>query len=105
MRAIESRSVSFWCVHTFVAAVLNQVDDWPMLGTLAWRDLSCDDPRKWAALLDAAQHWALHIETRQEALAEASHDVSAAEDWGWVGRQILRNPRRSDVYISREVVS
>ena len=77
---------SWWSVHEFVAAVLNQVNDWPTLGTPAWCSLTHDDPRKWCALLDGAQHWALRMETCQEAKCEASHAISAAQDWSAFAR-------------------
>jgi Protein of unknown function (DUF2742) len=88
-----SRQVSWWCVHEFVTAVLNQVNGWPMAGTPAWCALAHDDPQKWAALLDAAQHWALRVETCQVAECEASHAISAAADWGQIGRQIQQRCR------------
>ncbi|MGH3628099.1 MAG: DUF2742 domain-containing protein [Mycobacterium sp.] len=97
-RQLESQQVSWWSVHEFVDAVLNQVNDWPMLGTPAWCSLTHDDPRKWCALLDAAQHWALRIETSQEARAEASRAVSGAVDWDAVGRQIRTH---ADFYRAR----
>ena len=50
MKATELQQVNWLTVHRFVAAVLNQVNDWPMLGTPAWCSLAHDDPRKWAAL-------------------------------------------------------
>jgi hypothetical protein len=43
-------------------------------------DLDDTDPRKVAALFDAAQHWALRVETSQQAQAETSRDISAAAD-------------------------
>jgi hypothetical protein len=97
--ALDSQQVSWWSVHEFVSAVLNQVNDWPMLGTPAWCCLAHDDPRKWSALLDGAQHWALRLETCQEARAEASRAVSGAVDWPNVSREMLqlssfRNARR-----------
>lgn len=94
-----SQQVSWFSVHTFVvAAVLNQVNGWPMLGTPAWCALACDDPRKWAALLDGAQHWALRVETCQEAHADASRSISGAVDWAALGREINR---RTDFYAAR----
>lgn len=90
--------VSFWSVHEFVAAVLNQVNNWPMVGTPAWCSLAHDNPRKWAALLDAARHWALRVETCQEAHAGASRAVSRAVDWSALSREINR---RNDFYASR----
>jgi hypothetical protein len=52
-----------------------------MAGTPQWCELADDDPRKTAALFDAARHWALRIETFQIAECEASHAISAAADW------------------------
>lgn len=96
--APRSQQVSWWSVHEFVAAVLNQVNGWPTAGTPAWCSLARDDPRKWAALLDGAQHWALRVETWQEAHAEASRAVSDAIDWPALSREINR---RTDFYASR----
>jgi hypothetical protein len=69
------------------------VQTFPMVGTVAWCDLPDDNPVKIAAALDAAQHWALRVETCQEALRDASQAVSAAEDWAAVGR---RHQQRAD---------
>ncbi len=90
MTTVDSQQVSWWSVREFVAAVLTQSNDWPMLGTPAWCSLAHDDPRKWAALLDAAQHHALRIETAQEARAEASRAIEAAEDWPATAQRIRR---------------
>ena len=86
--APESQQVSWWSVNRFVEAVLNQVNDWPMLGTPAWCSLTHEDPRMWAALLDGAQHHALRLEANQEALASASRAVSEAVDWPKVSREL-----------------
>jgi hypothetical protein len=94
--------VSWWSVHEHVAPLLDQVGDWPMAGTPAWCDLDDDDPVKLVALLDAARHWALHLEINQQALAEASRDVSVAADWRSVANEIRR---RRHVYIPRQVVA
>jgi hypothetical protein len=74
----EARQVSWRQVHRFVQPVLNQVHDWPMVGTAPWCNLSNEDPRKWCSLLDGAQHWALRVEGCQEALAAASRAIAAA---------------------------
>ena len=95
---VSSQQVSWWSVHEFVTEVLNQVNGWPQLGTPAWCSMANEDPVKWAALLDAAQHWALHLEINQEARAEASRDVSAAADWPVVSREINQ---RNDFYAKR----
>ena len=83
-----SRQVSWWSVHEYVEPLLTQVAAWPMIGTPAWCDLADDDPRKWAAIFDAAQHWALRVETRQAAMAEASHGISAAADGPSIAQRI-----------------
>lgn len=96
-----SRAVSWWSVHEYVAPTLAAAVEWPMAGTPAWCDLDDTDPVKWAAICDAARHWALRVETCQAASAEASRDVSAAADWPAVSREIQR---RRDAYIRRVVV-
>jgi hypothetical protein len=105
-KRIESRQVSWWDVHTFVAPLLESVADrdvqntvkWPLLGTPAWCSLDDSDPLKWAALLDAAQHCALRWETTQQAYAEASHDVAAAADWSAIAS---RSYNRAAFYQAR----
>jgi hypothetical protein len=87
---VSSQQVNWWSVHEFVAAVLNQVNGWPMLGTPVWCSLTHDEPQKWAALLDGAQHWALRVETCQEARCEASRAISAAADWSSTSREMLK---------------
>jgi hypothetical protein len=98
-----SQQVSFWSVHEHVQPVLDAVGTWPMVGSPAWCALDGDHPAKLAALLDAAQHHALRVETAQQSLADSSHDVSAAADWPAVARGNLRRARAvaSGAYISR----
>lgn len=84
----SSQQVSWWSVHEFVAAVLDQVNGWPLAGTPAWCSLAHEDPRKWAGVLDAGQHHALRIEVNQDARAEASRAVSGSVDWPAIGREI-----------------
>lgn len=88
--SIVSRSVSWWSVHEFVTAVLDQVNGWPMAGTPAWCSLAHDDPAKWCALLDAAQHHALRVEMAQQALTEASQHISASADWRGIAQEVLQ---------------
>jgi hypothetical protein len=83
---VSSQQVNWWTVHELVAAVLNQVNDWPTLGTPAWCSLAHDDPRRWAALLDGAQHHALRLELNQEVRREAGRAVSGAVDWSAVSK-------------------
>ena len=75
---VSSQQVCWSVVHEHVAPILEQVGDWPMAGTPAWCELEDTDPRKWAALLSAAEHWALRVETCQVAACEAAQAISAA---------------------------
>lgn len=97
-KGLTSQQVDWWSVHTAVAAILADADTWPMVGTPAWCALPDDDPRKLAALCDAAQHWALRVETCQQARAEASHEISASADWSTIA-----TAHRSSAYIRRVV--
>jgi hypothetical protein len=81
LRHNGSQQVSSWSVHEFVQPLLTQLGSWPMVGTPAWCVLDDDDPAKVAALLDAAQHWALRIETSQQDLCDASRLIAGAADW------------------------
>jgi Protein of unknown function (DUF2742) len=87
---MANRQVSWWSVHEHVAPLLAQAGDWPMAGTPEWCDLDDTDPRKTAALLDAAQHWALRLETNQQSECEASRAVSAAADWSAIAAQLYQ---------------
>jgi hypothetical protein len=84
--APASQQVSWSDVHEFVLPQLRKVADWPMIGSPAWCQLGDRDPVKWAAVLDAAQHFALRVEYFQQAATEASHTISAAADWLAVAR-------------------
>jgi len=86
--AVSSQQVNWWSVHEFVSPLLDRTRSWPMAGTPKWRALDADDPVKLAALLDAAQHWALRLETCQQAECEASRAISAAADWATISRHI-----------------
>jgi Protein of unknown function (DUF2742) len=83
-----NQQVSWAEVHLFVVPLLTQVGSWPMAGSVAWCALADDDPRKWAALLDAAQHWALRVETCQVAECQASSAISAGADWSAISRHL-----------------
>ena len=86
--AVPSQQVAWWEVHQWVTDQLADVDNWPMAGSPAWCDLDDTDPRKTAALLDAAQHWALRLEICQAAECEASRDISAAANWSGIAQEI-----------------
>lgn len=85
---IHARTISWFEVHEFVQALTEGVGPLPWPGTLEWLELPDDDPRKVAAVLRAGVLWALNESARQEAMAEASQAISAALDWGEIGRQI-----------------
>ena len=70
-----------------------------MAGSLPWQQLADDDPRKWAALLDAARHHALRVDASQSAAAAAAKAVSAAADWSAIARRI--HQQRGAAYIPR----
>jgi hypothetical protein len=103
----SSAAVSWWSVHEHVSPFLESAGTWPMAGTPDWCGLPDDHPAKLAALLDAAQHWALRVETCQVAESEASHAISAAVDWSAVARANLRhaNAVASGAYIPRQVIA
>jgi hypothetical protein len=95
---IASRQVSWWDVHERVTPLLREIGSWPMAGTPAWCELDDDDPVKLAALLDAAQHHALRVETAQAALADASRAVSDFADWPAISSRIRQ---REEFYAAR----
>jgi hypothetical protein len=83
--------VSWWSVREYVVSLI-AVEDWPLLGSPQWSALAVDDPAKIAAVLHGGEHWALRLETHQQARADASRDVSDAVDWSALAREI--NERR-----------
>lgn len=86
---VSSQQAAWWPVHQHIVQALEQVGSWPMVGTPAWCALDDQDPAKLAALLDAAQHWALRLETCQQARCDASREISAAGDWSALRRRIF----------------
>lgn len=103
MTALDSRAVSWWSVHEFVAALIAQARSLPMAGTPAWCALADGDPRKLLAVAVAGEHHVLRMEIGQEARAEAAKAVAAAADWPKVAQEIrgLADARRSGVRIER----
>ena len=79
--AVSSQQVSWWSVHEHVAPILAATGSWPTVGTPEWCALPDDDPAKLAALFDAARHWALRMETCQQARREFGREVADAVDW------------------------
>jgi hypothetical protein len=88
---LGSRQVCWWSVHEFVAPMLAEVGAWPMAGTPAWCELPDDHPQKVAAVYSAAQHWALRVETDQQASAEASRAVAASADWKAIAKAVHKH--------------
>jgi hypothetical protein len=84
----ESRSVAWWPVHEFMAALLAQANQLPVAGTPSWCALSDGDPRKLLAVAAAGEHHVLRVEIAQEAYAEASKAVAASTDWSSVANEI-----------------
>ncbi|CAN5523537.1 hypothetical protein BH09ACT7_BH09ACT7_08440 [soil metagenome] len=85
-------------MHELVEPVLTSVGTWPMVGSALWQQLDDHDPMKWAAILDAARHWALRVDTSQEARAEASRAIAGAADWATLSREIRQ---RTEFYAER----
>jgi hypothetical protein len=102
MSAIESQQVSWWSVHEFVQRYLDTAAHYPAAGTPAWCELSDADRRKWAALLAAAEHHVLRVETAQEQRAEASYAIADAADWAQIARDIRRH---NGAYIPRRRIA
>jgi Protein of unknown function (DUF2742) len=93
-----NQQVSWWDVHEYVSSVLEKAGTWPTVGTPEWCALTDDDPAKLAGLFDAARHWALRLETNQQAECQASHDISAAADWSAIAQH---NRSHTEFYTER----
>ncbi|MFV8312741.1 DUF2742 domain-containing protein [Mycobacteroides chelonae] len=104
-RSPESREVSWWPVHEFVAILVasTKFTALPAAGTPRWCALSDGDPRKLLAVAISGEHWALRCELDQIASAEASKAVAAAVDWGRISHRTLAG--RGPNYIPRERAS
>lgn len=101
---VESRAVSWWEVHSFLAAVLAQAGATPpVAGTPAWMALADGDPAKLLAVAVAGEHHVLRMEIAQAANAEASKAVAASADWPAIARAVRRRADaiRSGAYIAR----
>lgn len=85
---IHAQSVSWLSVQAWAGPFLDTAGSYPMIGTPEWQALPDSDRRKWAAAVDAARHWALRLETCQEARAEASRAVAGAADWSRVAQEM-----------------
>lgn len=100
---IGCRTVHWPAVHQWVLDRI-KAESWPMIGTLAWQELPDGHPAKTAAVLDAAQHWALYLEGRQAAMAEASQAISGAVDWVALANELstIRAYRSANPWSARE---
>lgn len=83
-----SREVNCFAVHRFLAPHLGDPDVIP--GTPSWTQLPDDDAAKWRAVLWSAMWWAISEDARQNAIADAGEQVSAAQDWSQVSRDVHR---------------
>ncbi|GFG71849.1 DUF2742 domain-containing protein [Mycolicibacter senuensis] len=98
---MHSRQVAWWPTHQFLTEYLakSNLGDLPAAGTPRWCALADGDPRKLAALAVGGEHFVLRCEIAQEAAAEASKAIAAAEDWPVVARLIRSG--RGPAYIPR----
>lgn len=87
--ANTSRQVSWLTVHEFVQPHIEAAGPFPVVGTVAWQLLPATDPGKWAALLDAAQHYALRLDIEQEAAIEAGQAISRSQNWSAIAQRNL----------------
>ncbi|SHP73601.1 phiRv2 prophage protein [Mycobacteroides abscessus subsp. abscessus] len=85
-------------MHEFVQPHIEAMGPFPVAGTVAWQLLSGTDPAKWAAVLDAAQHYALRLDIDQEAAIEAGQAISRSQDWGSVASKMRQ---RREFYAAR----
>lgn len=93
-----SQQVSWWAVHKFIAALVDQANTkLPWAGTPAWRALDDADPRKLLALAVAGEHHVLRVEIGQDAIADAGEQISAAADWSQVSRGVHRRHEIDDL--------
>lgn len=85
-----NRQIAWWPCHEFLSEYLAKANlgDLPAAGTPSWCALADGDPRKLVALAVDGEHHVLRCEVAQEARAQASKAVAAAEDWPAVARQI-----------------
>jgi Protein of unknown function (DUF2742) len=95
---IASCEVCCSAVYLHVASTLIEAGDWPLCGSPAWVALDDADLAKQASLAYAALQWVLQHDIAQDAEREASQAISAAENWGDLGRAIRAH---REVYITR----
>lgn len=102
MAGIDSRTVSWWPVHEFIAAVLAQADTAPpAAGTPAWLALADNDPAKLLAVAVAGEHHVLRVEIAQEGLAQASKEISASAQYISENHRLTMHRERGTSYVPR----
>lgn len=93
-QALSSSQRVFWPVYEYGQKLLEKAGiaaaDLHPPGTPAWVALPDEDPAKLLACVLDSPHHTARVEAAQAALADASRVVSAAADWGAVGREIHR---------------
>ncbi|WP_232717399.1 DUF2742 domain-containing protein [Gordonia metallireducens] len=80
----SSREVSWTATHERLDPVIRRAarhGAFPAFGTHDWLDLTDGDPRLVGSVYLAASMYALHLESRSQATAEASREVSTAQPW------------------------
>lgn len=93
MSKLDSRQTNWSVVHAYVEAILKRRnvnrDSLPSAGSPSWCAMHDGDVRKLAAVLIGGEHWALHVEGCQRAMAEAASDISASrDDWAKVASEM-----------------
>ncbi|CAN3126261.1 DUF2742 domain-containing protein [Mycobacterium sp. smrl_JER01] len=83
-----SREVRFYPIYQLLSPLL--ADPGIIPGTPVWCQLDDTDPAKWQAIFWAAMWWAVGEECRQDAIAEAGQQISAATDWTDEARKLSR---------------
>jgi hypothetical protein len=87
---LGSQQRDWWETHEYLEAYLAQANLGPIpaAGTPNWCALEFSDPRKLLALAIDGEHHVLRCEVAQRASCDASSEISAAADWGHIGRHI-----------------
>jgi hypothetical protein len=95
-----SQQRDWYSTHEFIEAYQSQANLGPIpaAGTPSWCALDDSDPRKLLALALDGEHHVLRCEVAQIAECAASREISAAWDWGLIGRQIRQ---RNEFFASR----
>lgn len=96
---MTSRQVCWTAVLAFVERRGINPTTALIAGTPAWAALDDQHPDKLAAVLAAGVHHALRLDLNQQAAADASKAIAAAEDWPAVARCIRAG--RGSAYIPR----